>query len=124
MQCVACEVKSNLQKQLNTLEKYVNFYFVTGTLLTPIVYFVAGLIVFFKTPPNNKGVHPEISMGTGGKPEFFNHITDHRFFVEFLVIGVALTIGVYFLNRWMVNKMYGQHILKLKELLRQMDDTD
>lgn len=123
MQCVACEVKSNLKRQLTTLEKYVNFYFVTGTLLTPIVYFVAGLIVFFKTPPSNGKIHAADSI-PGGKPQFLNHVTDHRFFVEFLVIGVALTIAVYFLNRWMVNKMYGQHIVKLKELLRQMDEND
>ena len=28
MQCVACEVKSNLKTQLFTLEKYVRFYFI------------------------------------------------------------------------------------------------
>src|SRR5215510_249134 len=28
MQCVACEVRSNLKQQLVTLEKYVRFYFV------------------------------------------------------------------------------------------------
>jgi hypothetical protein len=121
MQCVACEVKSSLQRQLTTLEKYVNFYFVTGTLLTPIVYFVAGLIVFFKTPSGTTIVATD---SLPGNAPFMNHITDHRFFVEFLVIGVALTIGVYFMNRWLVNKLYGQHILKLKELLKQMEETD
>jgi Ca2+/Na+ antiporter len=123
MQCVACEVRSNLQRQLTTLEKYVNFYFVTGTLLTPIVYFVAGLIVFFKTPPNTGEIHAGDSQ-VGIKPDILNHVADHRFFIEFLVIGVALSIGSYFMNRWYVNKLYGQHIYKLKELLKQMEETD
>ena len=119
MSCVACEVKSNLQRQCSTLEKYVNFYFVTGTLLTPIVYFVAGLIVFFKTPSGE--VVATDSMPT---KQFVNHITDQKYFVEYLVIGVVLTVAVYFLNRWMVNRLYGQHIIKLKELLKQMEETD
>ena len=52
------------------------------------------------------------------------HITKHRFFLMYAIIGVALTVGIYFLNRWYVNKLYGQHIQKLKELLLQMDEAD
>ena len=37
MECVACQVKSNLQRQVNTLEKYVKFYLIAGTALAPIV---------------------------------------------------------------------------------------
>lgn len=121
MQCVACEVKSSLQRQLVTLEKYVNFYFVSSVLLTPIAYFVAGLIVFFKTP------------GTPGKFDFRNtkdavnqithHLPDQRFAITFIVVGVILTIGVYFFSRWAINRLYGQHIRKLKELVQQMEET-
>jgi len=126
MQCVACEVKSNLQRQLSTLEKYVHFYFVAGTLLTPLVYFVAGLIVFFKTPhasalPSDPGNPIAVSMYSGN---FVNHITSNRFFVTFIIIGIVLTISSYFLNRWYVSKLYGQHIQKLKDLLRQMEEAE
>lgn len=126
MQCVACEVKSSLQRQLKTLEKYVNFYFITGTLLTPIAYFLTGLIVFMKQ--TNSPVKTDPSPGTiltDSKPGNINLDTfsDHPFFIVFIVIGVALTIGTYFLNRWYVNRLYGRHIKKLKELLLQMEEV-
>lgn len=128
MQCVACQVKSNLQRQLSTLEKYVNFYFITGTLLTPIAYFVAGLIVFFKTPEKTDNDRPSLSgQAADATAQGFHmpsNITDHRTFVLFIVIGIVLTISVYFLNRWYVGRLYGQHIKKLKYLVRQMEETE
>lgn len=123
MQCVVCEVKSNLQRQLVTLEKYVNFYFVAGTLLTPMVYFASGLIVFFKTPQNHATPSGPITDISASIP-IMTHITNHKFFTAFIVIGVVLAIGSYFLNRWYVNKLYGQHIEKLKDLLSQMEEVD
>lgn len=114
MQRVDCEVKSNLEQRLHTLEKYVRFYFVSGTVLTPAAYFVAGLIVFFKTPPRS----------TDKIPPMFTHITGHDYFVLFTVLGVALAIGSYFLNIWYVNKLYGKHINKLKNLLNQMEENE
>src|SRR5215831_2917166 len=125
MQCVACEVKSNLQRQLVMLDKYVNFYFIAGTLMTPLVYFAAGLIVFFKTPGNlNRGQslpNHDIDLSSG---TIVAQITNHHFFTAFITIGVSLAIGSYFLNRWYVNKLYGQHIQKLKDLLQQMEEVE
>lgn len=123
MQCVACEVRSNLKKQLATLEKYVQFYFVSSVVLTPIAFFVAGLIVFFKSPGN---IADPTSTGSplADAVPVFTHVTNHRFFIAFIVIGVMVTIGVYFLSRWAINRLYGQHIEKLKDLVRQMDEVD
>ncbi|AXY76799.1 hypothetical protein D3H65_23620 [Paraflavitalea soli] len=112
MQRVDYEVKANLEQRLHTLEKYVRFYFVSGTVLTPAAYFVAGVIVLFKTPPRS----------TEKIPPMFTHITGHDYFVLFTVSGVALAIGSYFLNVWYSNKLYGRHINKLKNLLNQMDE--
>lgn len=122
MQCLACQVKSNLQRQLVTLEKYVNFYFVSSILLTPTAYFVAGLIVFFKTPAN-PGKFDFKQLPDAQPADFGDQLPDHRFFITFVAIGVILTIGVYFLSRWAINRLYGQHIKKLKELVAQMEET-
>jgi hypothetical protein len=121
MQCVACEVKSNLQRQLVTLEKYVNFYFVSTILLTPSAYFVAGIIVFFKTPAGPG----KFDFGQGGDvlDKVGDQFPQHRWFILFVTIGVCLTIGIYFFSRWAINKLYGQHIKKLKELVQQMEET-
>ena len=108
MQCVTCEVRSNLQKQLNTLEKYVQFYFVSGIILTPVAYFASGLIVLFKSPLQN---------GAAGFRESNQYIV-------FIVVGLLITLGSYFLNKWYIKKLYGQHIKMLKELLLQMEEAD
>lgn len=106
MQCVTCEVRSNLQQQLATLEKYVQFYFVSATILCPVAYFVPGIIVLLKYPGENIVVS----------------FRESTVYTVFVAIGLLITIGSYFLNRWYVRKLYGQHIRRLKELLLQMDE--
>lgn len=103
MECVACEVRSNLQRQLITLEKYVKLYFITGTLLTPIAYIITGFIIFTKTPGQSY---------------------DTNSYLIFAAIGILLTIAIYFVNIWYVNKLYGQHVRKLKEVLREMEGIE
>lgn len=108
MQCVTCEVRSNLQRQLITLEKYVWLYFVSGILLVPIAYFAPGLIVILKYP------------GRDVSAEFTNSTT----YIIFITIGVLITIGSYFFSRWYIRKLYGQHINRLKDLLLQMEEKE
>jgi hypothetical protein len=124
MECVACEVRSNLKKQLGTLEKYVRFYFIAGTILTPLAYFAAGIIILFNAQEGNShlvDVPLEAQTSVSQMP-IAQHISNHRFFVLFLSIGAVLTLGSYFINRWLIGKLYGQHIHKLKDLLKQMEE--
>lgn len=124
MECVACEVRSNLKQQLGTLEKYVRFYFIAGTILTPLAYFAAGMIILFNGQEvNSHMVNVSIDAQTSvSQMPIAQHISNHRFFVLFLSIGAVLTLGSYFINRWLIGKLYGQHIQKLKDLLTQMDE--
>jgi hypothetical protein len=120
MQCVACEVRSNLKKQLVTLEKYVRFYFIAGTIITPLAYFAAGILILYNESTRSlQGIPLEDSVGN---MPIAATVSSHRFFILFVSIGAVLTVGSYFLNRWLINKMYGQHIQKLKELLFQMEE--
>lgn len=107
MQCVTCEVRSNLERQLTTLEKYVRFYFVASIIVMPIAYFIPGFIVIMEYPGR------DISANSWPTE-----------FIVFIVIGLLITIGSYFLNRWYIRKLYGQHIKRLKELLLQMEEKE
>ena len=102
MSCVSCEVRSNLQRQVGTLEKYVRFYFIVGTALTPLGYFTAGYFVVKHSP---------------------GLLTGSNLLTIFIIIGIALTVVVYFANIWYTNKLYGRHIKNLKALLKQMDES-
>jgi hypothetical protein len=108
MECVTCEVKSNLSLQLQTLEKYVRFYLISGTALVPVAMIFTGMITFFYSP--------EVAKANIKDPSFF-----------WITLGVIvffaliLTIPLYFLNKWYVNKLYGQHVKKLKQILNEME---
>jgi hypothetical protein len=103
MECITCEVKSNLQMQLQTLEKYVRIYFLFGNLLTPIVFFVTGFITYMQRDGDLT-------------------ISPLRFWTIFSIIGLLFSVAVYFLNKWYLHKLYGQHIQKLKEILQDMEE--
>src|SRR5574343_145292 len=101
MECLSCEVRSNLQMQVSTLEKYVRFYFLAGVIITPLAYFASGAIIFYKS------VLPF-------------HFSSPTLWI-FIGFGLPLSILSYYLNKWYVNKLYGQHVAKLKELLGQLE---
>ena len=50
MQCVACRVKSNLELQLGTLEKYVRLYLVVGSVAFPVAMLIVGYVTLFFIP--------------------------------------------------------------------------
>ena len=109
MECVTCEVKSNLQQQLTILGKYVRIYMLAGTLLFPITMIFMCVILFFYSE----------EMQQLQKPVPFL-----PFLAVVTVIAVVLTIPIYFLNKWYVRKLYGQHIEKLKLIVSEMSDEE
>ncbi len=110
MECVSCEVKSNLKMQLVTLEKYVRFYMISGTFLFPLVFITTGLVVLLYSPEAT--ATPSIKSTT-----FLAGIT-----AVLVVVAAALTIPIYYLNKWYVRKLYGQHIERLKAIVNEMNE--
>jgi 4-hydroxybenzoate polyprenyltransferase len=112
MECVACHVKSNLQRQVRTLEKYVQFYLIAGTALGPLTILFFGWVFYIKLPKKTPSVfYP----APGTYPWWESGLA----WVGLLVV---CTILVYYLNVWYVRKLYGKHVQKLKELLAEMDE--
>ncbi|HYC30198.1 MAG TPA: hypothetical protein VEB42_15295 [Chitinophagaceae bacterium] len=111
MQCVYCHVKSNLELQLGTLEKYVRFYLLAGTLAFPVTMIIVGYVTLILYPER---LHtPETLLKSA-----------HTQRIAFIYIAtmLALSGAGYFLNKWYVNKLYGRHIKKLREILNEMSD--
>lgn len=109
MECVTCEVKSNLNTQLTTLEKYVRFYFVSGTLLFPVAVIITSVVFYLGTPHA-----PDTSVT---KQTMFFY-----FLLRVVLISLALTVPIYFINKWYVNKLYGQHVKKLRAIVNEMNE--
>lgn len=110
MECVNCEVKSNLKMQLITLEKYVRFYMISGTLLFPVVLIATGLIGFFYSPE------------VAAVPSMKENAVMWVFIAILIVLAAILTIPIYFANKWYVRKLYGQHIERLKAIVNEMSE--
>lgn len=110
MECVSCEVKSNLKTQLKTLEKYIRFYLLAGTALFPFALIATGLIVFFYSPDIPKDV-----TDPSGKYVWI-------FTAVLVLCSAVLTVPMYFINKWYVRKLYGQHAERLKMIVDEMNE--
>ncbi len=110
MECVSCEVKSNLKMQLITLEKYVRFYMISGTLLFPVVLIATGLIGFFYSPE------------VAAVPSMKEKVVMWIFIALLLFLAAVLTVPIYFVNKWYVRKLYGQHVERLKIIVNEMNE--
>lgn len=111
MECNSCEVKANLSMQVKTLEKYVRFYLVAGTAIFPLTMIVASCIILFYSPQSQ---------------QYPSALQSKQFIVMFVGILIAatalFTIPVYYINKWYVRKLYGQHIERLKSIVDEMDE--
>ncbi len=118
MQCVSCQVRANLDRQVRTLKRYTRFYLLAGTFMIPVVFLLSYAIIRWRLP-SAAGV-----FGEGGSALY------HRLHpapwwgspVFWLILMVPLTIGIYYMNAWYVNRLYGRHIKKLQELLQEMNE--
>lgn len=107
MQCVACRVKSNLEMQLGTLEKYVRLYLVVGSVAFPVAMLLVGYVTLYLYPER---LHIPLDA----------HVK--RSAIIYSVTMLALSVPIFFINKWYVNRLYGRHIKKLREILNEMSD--
>ena len=104
MQCVTCEVRSNLTQQVNILGKYLRFYLWTTTFVIVISWFVAYMAIRY-------------SLHLKGIP------IPHWLEPLLIVLVIPASIGLHYLNKRYFNKLYGREAQKLRDLLREMDEV-
>ena len=112
MQCSSCRVKSNLELQLRMLERYVRFYLISGTAIIPILLIFLGIVLYYKKPTL---INKTILYPSATNPVW-------KFLLAWFILVIFSTIIMWILNRGYVNKLYGRHIGKLKQLLSQLND--
>jgi hypothetical protein len=106
MQCVTCEVRSNLAQQVRVLGKYIRFYLWSGMVVKMAAFVIAYWVLEYS----------EMQAHKLQSPHWFKP-------VYLLVLLVPFAVGSYFLDRAYIHKLYGRHVKKLKELLREMDEV-
>ncbi len=109
MHGITNQVKSNLEQQLNALEKYVRLYLIMGALMVPLVLLFFYLLVYYK--------HIILL------PSLYEYSRQLNFTLLYIVFALTFTVALYFLNRWYINRLYGRHIHRLRNMLNEMNET-
>jgi hypothetical protein len=104
MQCVTCEVRSNLARQVKILEKYLRFYLWTTTLVIIISWAIAYIAIRYALQFRGLVV-----------PKWLGPLL--------LILLIPCSIGIHYLNKAYFNKLYGRDTQKLQDLLREMDEV-
>jgi 4-hydroxybenzoate polyprenyltransferase len=110
MQNVSGQVKLHLERQVHTLEKYVRFYLLSACALVPVCLAFFGWIYYEEVrDPSAQSLF---------------YISDNnpmwKAVLSWGVLSVAFTGVVYFLTVWLLKKLYGNNIRKLKNIIREM----
>jgi len=112
MECVTCRVKSNLEMQLKTLEKYIRLYLFYGILVVPLSMAIFAWIYYQGITRFPITGWLDISAtGSPWKPALL-----------WILATIILTVPIWFLSKWYLNKLYGKHIRHLKKILQEMGD--
>ena len=98
MQNTSLSVKSNIEIQLSTLEKYIRLYLIAGFYL----------LLSYK----HITIFPSLQSVVGNL----------NFTLGYIVFSVFLTIALYYLYRWYIYKLYGKHIARLRTMLNEMNE--
>lgn len=104
------QVRSNLEKQVESLEKYIRFYLVSGTALVPFSMLFFGWLLHSKAigATTNNMLYP-----SDQNPLW-------KAILAWIVLVTIVTIAMYYINRWYVRKLYGRHVEKLRAVLEDM----
>jgi hypothetical protein len=110
MQCPTCQIRSNLARQVDALQKYTRFYLLAGTGMIPLMYLLSWLIIRWKLSAAASVIYQRLHPTPWWAGPFF-----------WLTLLIPVTVGIYYLNSRYINRLYGRHIKKLQELLRELD---
>lgn len=105
MQCVTCEVRSNLSGQVKALRKYIRFYIWSGTLVILIALFVALATVRYAMLSKGYALHWWLEP------------------VWLPALVAPFAVGLLYLNRWYANKLYGRHVERLGVMLQELEEA-
>lgn len=99
-------IKSSLQLLISQLEKYLNIYFWGSLLLTPISGFLLGFAILYEMKALGFLIYLDV-FSTGNLSLI-------------LSFALLLTLLSYPIMKWYIRKLYGQHLEKLKDCLKEL----
>lgn len=99
-------LQTSLQQVIRIMERFIRLYFQLTMLMIPAAFILAFLTSYLKA----KDVYDPAPFFTAGKIAFY---------VGFIVIFSFL---MYFFTRWYLKKLYGNHLQKLRNQLKDLQN--
>jgi ABC-type Fe3+ transport system permease subunit len=106
-------VKYNLERQVQTLEKFIRLYLIAGTIILPLLIIGLWFILYHRLSGLRESFHFLPNAGTS----FF------KSGLAGLILLLLFTVVLYYVNKWYIHKLYGRHIAKLRAVLREMEEA-
>jgi hypothetical protein len=112
---VDLHLKEFLTSILDTLKTYRRLFYLA------VIILLINMSVSFAA-----GLYEGIKFSTGNATGGLENLSTSKIF---LIIGVGLAVlipmidGTFFLLRWGFNKLYGRHLVKLNETLKELDES-
>lgn len=103
------DIKTSLGLLIIQLDKYLNIYFWGSLLLTPISGFLSGFAILYEMKALGFLIYFDV----------FSSAT-LSMIVSFALL---LTLISYPIMKWYIRKLYGQHVEKLKDCLRELNES-
>jgi hypothetical protein len=103
------DIKSSLQLLITQLEKYLKIYFWGSLLLTPIYGFLSCFSILYE-------------MKALGFLIYFDVFSSATLSM-ILSFALLLTLISYPIMKWYIRKLYGQHVEKLKDCLKELNES-
>jgi hypothetical protein len=99
-------IRSSLEQLVKSLSSYLKYYRLSFTILYP-AYFVLGVILG--------------GLERGGTERFFEILTEKKTLLVIAALAVVFFFSATWLVSWLLKKLYGNHLDKLKALLTDLD---
>lgn len=106
-------LKSNIQSLITLINQYTKLYFRLTMALIPISLILATSLLYF-----------DYSAADTGRTGVLESITDSP--LKITVITLYFTVffaGMYYFTRWYLKKLYGNYVLQLQGVVKELDDN-
>jgi hypothetical protein len=99
-------IRSSLEQLIKRLSSYLKYYRMSFTILYP-AYFVLGVVLG--------------GLEQGGTDRFFEVFTEKKTLITLSILALVFYFSATWLVGWLLKKLYGNHLDKLKALLIDLE---
>lgn len=100
-------LKESIERLVKSLTEYLQFYKTSYTVLYPVYFFMGILFTAIEL----------------GFDVFWNKLGQPETILKLILVGLIFLILSLVISKWYLQKLYGNHLDKLKSILKDLEDS-